>query len=144
MPPPQLPILLTNKNNTTIAREPFALNIIFPPLFFTAKEQQCKSKSAPLLLYFALLLSHILCYPYIKGIDMLSSKRELNVLPAQVSSRKLEALKSLSKLGLKLSDGYDYALWEYASPETTLEDVRNRLSSIKTSLSEEIVEERNR
>lgn len=75
---------------------------------------------------------------------MLSSKRELNVLPAQVSSRKLEALKSLSKLGLKLSDGYDYSLWEYASPETTLEGVRNRLSSIKTSLSEEIVEERNR
>lgn len=75
---------------------------------------------------------------------MLSSKKGLNVLPAQVSSRKLEALKSLSKLGLKLSDGYDYALWEYASPETTLEDVRNRLSSIKTSLSEEIVEERNR
>jgi hypothetical protein len=81
---------------------------------------------------------------YIKGIDMLSSKKELNVLPAQVSSRKLEALKSLSKLGLKLSDGYDYVLWEYASPETTLEDVRNRLSSIKTSLSEDIVEERNR
>ena len=75
---------------------------------------------------------------------MLSSKGGLNALPAQVSSRKLEALKSLSKLGLKLSDGCDYALWEYASPETTLEDVRNRLSSIKTSLSEEIVEERNR
>ena len=75
---------------------------------------------------------------------MLSSKKESNVLPLQVSSRKLDALKSLSKLGLKLSDGYDYTLWEYASPETTLEDVRNRLSSIKTSLSEEIVEERNR
>ncbi len=75
---------------------------------------------------------------------MLSSKRGSNVLPARVSSRKLEALKSLSKLGLKLSDGYDYALWEYASYETTLEDVRNRLSSIKNPLSEEIVEERNR
>lgn len=75
---------------------------------------------------------------------MLSSKKESNVLPAQVSSRKLEALKSLSKLGLKLSDGYDYALLEFASQETTLEDVRNRLSPIKTSLSKEIVEERNR
>lgn len=75
---------------------------------------------------------------------MLSAKKELNALPAQVSSKKLEALKSLSSLGLKLSDGYDYSLWEYVSPETTLEDVRKRLSSIKTSLSDDIVEERNR
>lgn len=62
----------------------------------------------------------------------------------QLSSKKLEALKELSRLGVKLSDGYDYILWEYASSETTLDDVRKRLSSIKTSLAKEIIEERNR
>lgn len=63
---------------------------------------------------------------------------------AGLSSKKLEAIKELSSLGLKLSDGYDYVLLEYTSPETTLDDVRKRLSSIKTSLSEEIIEERNK
>ncbi len=60
----------------------------------------------------------------------------------QLSSKKIEALKKLSRLGLKLSDGYDYALLDYVSPKTTLNDVRKRLSSIKTSISEEIIEER--
>lgn len=74
---------------------------------------------------------------------MIASRKsgDLAVYP---SSRKLLALKELSRLGLKLSDGYDYVLWEYVSPETTLDDVKKRLSSIKTSLSEEIIEERNR
>jgi len=71
------------------------------------------------------------------------SKKSDNVT-IQLSSKKLEALKELSKLGIKLSDGYDYILKEYASPETTLANVRERLSSIKTSISKEIIEERNK
>jgi len=74
---------------------------------------------------------------------MIISKKSDNV-PIQLSSKKLEALKELSKLEIKLSDGYDYILKEYASPETTLADVRERLSSIKTSISKEIIEERNK
>ncbi|MBI4688787.1 MAG: hypothetical protein HY754_00720 [Nitrospirae bacterium] len=74
---------------------------------------------------------------------MLTSGKSDN-LAVQLSSKKLEALKELSLLGVKLSDGYDYVLWEYASPETTLDDARKRLSSIKSSLSQEIIEERNR
>ena len=74
---------------------------------------------------------------------MLTSRKSENSV-VQLSSKKLEALKELSLLGVKLSDGYDYVLWEYASPETTLDDVRKRLSSIKSSLSQEIIEERNR
>jgi len=74
---------------------------------------------------------------------MLVSKKT-NKVTIQLSSKKLEALKELSKLGIKLSDGYDYILKEYASPETSLADVRERLSSIKTSISKEIIEERNR
>ncbi len=50
----------------------------------------------------------------------------------------------LSIPGIKLSDGYDYVLREYASPDTTLEDARKRLASIKTSLADDIVKERNR
>ncbi len=68
--------------------------------------------------------------------------RKSDTLAAGLSSKKLEAIKEISKLGLKLSDGYDYVLWEYVSPETTLDDVKKRLSSIKASLSEEIIEER--
>ncbi|MFH0933554.1 MAG: hypothetical protein V1832_04485 [Nitrospirota bacterium] len=74
---------------------------------------------------------------------MLASKKSDNA-PIQISSKKLEALKELSKLGIKLSDGSDYTLRDYASPKTTLADARKRLSSIKNPLSEEIVEERNR
>ena len=60
------------------------------------------------------------------------------------SSRKLAALNALSIPGIKLSDGYDYVLREYASSETTLADARRRLSSIKTPLADDIVKERNR
>jgi hypothetical protein len=74
---------------------------------------------------------------------MLASKKSDNAT-IQISSKKLEALKELSKLGIKLSDGSDYTLRDYASPKTTLADARKRLSSIKKPLSEEIVEERNR
>lgn len=62
----------------------------------------------------------------------------------RLSSKKLEALNVLSIPGIKLSDGYDYVLREYALPETTLADARRRLSSIKTSLADDIVKERNR
>ena len=74
---------------------------------------------------------------------MLTSKKSDKVT-IQTSSKKDEALKGLSKLGIRLSDGSDYILKDYASPKTTLADVRKRLSSIKTSLSEEIIKERNR
>jgi len=74
---------------------------------------------------------------------MLESKKSGTAL-IQTSSKKSEALKELSKVGLKLSDGSNYILKDYASPKTTLADVRKRLSSIKTSLSEEIIKERNR
>jgi hypothetical protein len=65
-----------------------------------------------------------------------------SVIP--LSPKKLEALNVLSIPGIKLSDGYDYLLREYASPETTLDDARKRLSSIKTSLADDIVKERNK
>jgi hypothetical protein len=68
--------------------------------------------------------------------------RKSDTLAAGLSPMKIEAIKGLSQLGLKLSDGYDYVLWEYVSSETTLDDVKKRLSSIKTSLSEDIIEER--
>jgi hypothetical protein len=74
---------------------------------------------------------------------MLASKKS-DKAPIQPSSKKSEALKGLSKLGIRLSDGSNYILKDYASPKTTLADVRKRLSSIKTSLSEEIIKERNR
>ena len=74
---------------------------------------------------------------------MLAHKKSDNPT-IQLSPRKLAALKELSRLGVKLSDGYDYSLLEYASSETTLLQVRKRLSSIKGSLSNEIVEERHK
>jgi len=74
---------------------------------------------------------------------MLVSKKSDNET-IQLSSKKLEALKELSKIGIELSNGYDYVLKEYALPATTLADARKRLSSIKTSIANEIIEERNR
>lgn len=59
------------------------------------------------------------------------------------SPKKLAAINVLSIPGITLSDGYDYVLREYASPETTLADARKRLSSIKTPLADDIVKERN-
>lgn len=70
------------------------------------------------------------------------SKRKLEDIAVQPSIHKLKALKELSRLGLKLSDGYDYNLYEYIQPESSLENTRQRLSSIKESLSQEMVEER--
>jgi len=43
---------------------------------------------------------------------MLASKKSDNAT-IQISSKKLEALKELSKLGIKLSDGSDYTLRDY-------------------------------
>lgn len=40
---------------------------------------------------------------------MISSRKSDN-LAAGLSSKKLEAIKEISMLGLKLSDGYDYVL----------------------------------
>jgi hypothetical protein len=68
---------------------------------------------------------------------------DMETVTIPLSPQKLEALKNLSASGLKLSNDYDILL-EYASPQTTLEDVRKRLSAIKTSLADELVEERNR
>jgi hypothetical protein len=62
----------------------------------------------------------------------------------RLSPKKLEALNVLSIPGIKLSDGYDYVLREHVLPNTTLEDARRRLSSIKTPLADDIVKERNR
>lgn len=72
------------------------------------------------------------------------ASRKSNNMTIQLSSKKREAMKELSKLDLKLSDGSDYILKEYASPDTSLADVRKRLSSIKTSIAKEIIDERNR
>jgi hypothetical protein len=91
-----------------------------------------------------IIVSHtLLMLSFYKGVLEMLSRKSDNIT-IQLSSKKLEALKELSKLGIKLSDGYDYILKEYALPETTLADVRKRLSSIKTSVAKEIVEERNR
>lgn len=60
------------------------------------------------------------------------------------SPRKLAALNVLSIPGITLSDGHDYVLREYASPDTTLADARRRLSSLITPLADDIVKERNR
>ena len=73
---------------------------------------------------------------------MLTSNKSTNNPAVQLSPKKLEALNKLSIPGVKLSDGYDYDLREYASATTSLDEVRNRLSSIKSSLSDEIVQER--
>ena len=70
------------------------------------------------------------------------SKNKSQHIAVQPSLHKLEALRELSKLGLKLSDGYDYNLYEYVIPESSLEETRQRLSSIKEPLSHAIVEER--
>lgn len=61
---------------------------------------------------------------------------------ASMSRQKREALKLLSATGVKISDGRDYMLDEYLVPGTTLEDVRKRLSKIKGSVSQEVVEAR--
>lgn len=65
-------------------------------------------------------------------------------LVARPSPRKLEILKDLSSSGLRLSDGYDYNLYDHILPQSSLEKTRERLSAIKESLSREIVEERQR
>lgn len=73
---------------------------------------------------------------------MLSVKRKHIDSTPHPSASKIAALKTLSIPGIKLSDGYDYDLREYATPETTLEELRKRLASIKTPLSEDIVKDR--
>ncbi|MDO8446838.1 MAG: hypothetical protein Q7T53_12210 [Deltaproteobacteria bacterium] len=60
----------------------------------------------------------------------------------QPSIHKLQTLKELSRLGVKLSDGYDYDLYDHVLSESSLNETRQRLSSIKEPLSQAIVEER--
>ena len=62
----------------------------------------------------------------------------------QPNQRKLAALHTLSAIGLKPSDGYDYQLNELILPRVTLKQVRRELSVIKSSLSEELVKARER
>jgi len=62
----------------------------------------------------------------------------------QPSQRKRTARHTLSGIGLKPSDGYDYQLDELILPGVTLERVRQELSVIKSSLSEELVKARER
>jgi len=62
----------------------------------------------------------------------------------QRSQRKHAALHTLSTIGLKPSDGNDYQLTELILPGVTLEQVRRELSVIKSSLSKELVEARER
>ena len=57
------------------------------------------------------------------------------------SDRKLRSLRSLTALGVKVSDGYDYGLHEDLL-EADLKKTRKALSAIKTSLSEEVVRDR--
>ncbi|MFQ5658412.1 MAG: hypothetical protein ACE5G5_12790 [Candidatus Methylomirabilales bacterium] len=60
----------------------------------------------------------------------------------QPSPRKLGALPHLLKLSLKLSDGYDYQLYEVILPGVTLKKVREELAVIQEPLSSTVVEER--
>lgn len=65
-------------------------------------------------------------------------------LTIQPSQRKRAALHTLSSIGLKPSDGYDYQLDELILPRVTLDQVRRELSVITSSLSEELVNARER
>lgn len=77
-----------------------------------------------------------------KGINMPLLNRKYNGPTVQPSIHKLQTLKELSHLGVKLSDGYDYNLYDHVLPESSLDETRQRLSSIKDSLSQSVVEER--
>lgn len=57
------------------------------------------------------------------------------------SERKLRSLRSLSALGVKVSDGYDYRLHEDII-EADIKKTRKVLSSIKKSLAKEVVRDR--
>ena len=70
--------------------------------------------------------------------------RKYNGPTVQPSVHKLQALKELSHLGVKLSDGYDYNLYDHVLPESSLDETRQRLSSIKGTFSQAVVEERQR
>jgi len=59
------------------------------------------------------------------------------------SERKLRSLRSLSALGVKVSDGYDYGLHEDLV-DADIQKTRKALSSIKGGLSDEIVRDRDR
>ena len=65
-------------------------------------------------------------------------KHAPGILP---SERKLRSLRSLSALGLKVSDGYDYGLHEELI-ETDIKKTRKALSAIKTPMSSEVVRNR--
>jgi len=66
------------------------------------------------------------------------SQPTAGILP---SERKLRSLRALSALGLKVSDGYDYGLHE-ALVETDIKKTRKALSAITTSMSEDVVRDR--
>jgi hypothetical protein len=59
------------------------------------------------------------------------------------SERKLRSLRSLSPLGVKVSDGYDYGLHEDLA-QADLKETRKALSSIKGSLADEIARDRDK
>jgi len=68
-------------------------------------------------------------------------KKSLPTTGVLPSERKLRSLRALSALGVKVSDGYDYGLHE-ALVETDIMKTRKALSAIKTSMSDEVVKDR--
>jgi len=73
---------------------------------------------------------------------MPTSTPQREPIPVQPSPRKLAALRQLSQLPLKLSDGYEYQLHEALLPGVTLAQVREELKVIPEPLAETVVEER--
>ena len=56
--------------------------------------------------------------------------------------RKQRALRELSQQGYPVSDGLEYGLQAMVNPEVTLEQVWQGLSTMESSLSQEVLAER--
>ncbi len=72
-----------------------------------------------------------------QAIGRLRHQEDISFTP-----RKKRALQQLSQQNLPISDGLDYDLQTMAKPNVNLESVQQSLSTMKESLSEEVIIER--
>ncbi len=85
-------------------------------------------------------------YPHRRWLELSQAAQALEGSRSQegvtFTSRKQRALQELRRQGYPVSDGLEYGLRVMRRPEISLEQVRQGLSTMKGSLSQEVLVER--
>ncbi len=96
--------------------------------------------------YLIIGADRLLAYPHRRWLELSQAAQALERSRSQegitFTSRKQRALQVLHRQGYTVSGGLEYGLQSIARPKISLEQVRQGLSTMKGSLSQEVLAER--